>query len=83
MENQTQQSAAVSTKEWVITLLILAIPMVGLIMLFVWGFGSDTNPSKANFAKASLIWMAIYMVLGILFFVLFGAAMMSGMNAGY
>lgn len=82
MENQTQQSAAVSTKEWVITLLILAIPMVGLIMLFVWGFGSETNPSKANFAKASLIWMAIYMVLGILFFVLFGAAMMSGMS-GY
>ena len=80
MESQTQQSAVMSTKDWIITLLITALPFIGLIMLFVWGFGSDTNPNKANFAKASLIWIGAMIVLYILFFVMFGAAIMSGMG---
>ena len=52
-----------STKDWVITLLISFIPLVGFIMLFVWAFGSNENPNKANWAKATLIWMAIACVL--------------------
>ena len=36
-------------------------------MLFVWGFGSNTQPSKANWAKAALIMMGIGIVLSFLF----------------
>ncbi len=53
-----QQSPIMSIGEWMLTLLITAIPIVGIAMLFVWGFGSQTNPTKANFAKASLIFAA-------------------------
>ena len=53
-ENRTSHGV-VSTGDWVLTLFLTAIPIVGIIMLFVWGFGSGTNPSKANFAKAALI----------------------------
>lgn len=67
MENQTQ-AQIVSTKDWMITLLIVSIPLVGFIMLFVWAFGSNENPNKANFSKAALIWMAIWGVLLILFY---------------
>jgi hypothetical protein len=28
-------------------------------MWFVWGFGSNTKLCKANWAKASLLWMLI------------------------
>ena len=53
----------VSVGEWVLTYLILCVPIVNIVMLFVWAFGSSTNPSKANWAKASLIWFAIAFVL--------------------
>ena len=59
MENQAQDSSVMSVKDWVITILILSLPFIGLIMLFVWGFGSGTNVNKSNFAKAALIWAAI------------------------
>ena len=57
-----------SIGDWIITSLILAIPIVGFVMLFVWGFGSNTHPSKANWAKASLIVMGIGFVIIALFF---------------
>ena len=56
----------VTIGDWVVTILITAIPLVGLIMLFVWAFSGGTNISKANWAKAMLIWMLIGLVLGIL-----------------
>jgi uncharacterized membrane protein YdbT with pleckstrin-like domain len=70
----------VKTSEWVLTILITAIPLVGFIMLFVWAFGSGTNPSKANWAKAALIWMVIGLVAVILWTVLFGVAFMNAMQ---
>lgn len=74
----------VSVKDWIITILITAIPLVGLIMLFVWAFGDGAQPSKKNWAIATLIWYAIMIVLVILFFIVFGAiiaAMFGGMGA--
>jgi hypothetical protein len=70
--------------QWVGTLLLLCIPIVNLILLFVWGFSEDTNISKKNFAKAYLIMMAIgvgiSILLGILFFIF--ALAIAG-SAGY
>ena len=65
MENQ--QAPVMSVTDWLITTLICAIPVVGFVMLFVWAFGSDGNPNRANWAKASLIWMVIAFVLVLLF----------------
>ena len=75
MDNSNVET--VKTGEWFVTFLITAIPLVGLIMLFVWAFGSNTNPSKANWAKAALIWMAIAIAIYVIIFVTFGAAMLS------
>jgi Zn-dependent protease with chaperone function len=67
MENQTQ-AQVMSTKDWVITLLISFIPVAGFVMLFVWAFGSGENPNKSNWAKAALIWAAIWCVFFVLFY---------------
>ena len=75
-----QQTQHVSVGEWIITILLTSIPIVNIIMLFVWGFGSGTNPSKANWAKATLIWVLIWIVLGILFFGIFAAVLGSLFN---
>ena len=57
-----------SIGDWIITSLIVAIPIVGFVMLFVWGFGSNTKPSKANWAKATLIMIGISFVIALLLF---------------
>jgi preprotein translocase subunit SecE len=36
-------------------------------MLFVWGFGGTTHPSKKTFCQAGLIILAISLALSILF----------------
>lgn len=45
----------ISTGEWIVSLILSYIPLIGLIMLFVWAFGGGTSPTKANWAKAQLI----------------------------
>jgi len=77
MEIENENVPVVSTSEWVLTYLIAAIPVVGLVMLFVWAFGSETNLNKANWAKAGLIWAAIIIGIYITIAMIFGAALLS------
>ncbi|HJP98224.1 MAG TPA: hypothetical protein VJ862_06630 [Rhodanobacteraceae bacterium] len=71
-----REAAPVSVGDWILTLIVLAIPLVGIVMLFVWGFSSGTNPSKQNYCRAALILAAILLVLWVLFVVTFGAALL-------
>lgn len=80
MDNVREQEV-VKTGDWVLTMFISALPLVGLIMLFVWGFGSGNNQNKANWAKAVLIWYAVIIGVSILIGLLFGAAIISGMGS--
>ena len=63
--NKEQQ--VISVKEWLITLLILAVPIVNLVMPFVWAFGGGSSASKANYFKAYLIMVLISIILLALF----------------
>lgn len=56
--------------EWMLTLLLVAIPCVNIIMLFVWAFGKESK-TKSNYAKASLTWTAIGIVLYIILIVVY------------
>jgi len=53
----------VSVSEWIMTTLIMAIPLVNIVMPFVWAFGSGTKTSKANFFKAQMVMVLIGLVL--------------------
>ena len=75
MENANYQPVTVGN--WILTYLLMCIPFVNIVLLFVWAFGSNTPKSKANWAKASLIWMLIGLVIGILFVAMGSAAMLS------
>jgi len=72
---------AMTLKDWMITLLITFIPLVNLIMLFVWAFSEGENVNKANWAKANLLWMAIAVVLALIFFGLIMGFASSGMQS--
>jgi hypothetical protein len=49
--------------EWFGTLILVAIPLVNLILLLVWGFGAN-NPRK-NFSKAILLYILVASVISV------------------
>jgi hypothetical protein len=67
-QNNTPQKAAseMTVGAWLITMLILIIPIANIIMLFIWGFGKPD--ARRNYARASLIWMAICFILFTIFY---------------
>lgn len=65
-----------SVGSWVLTIFLTSIPIVGLVMLFVWAFGSAASPAKANWAKATLLWMLIGIGISVLMVILSGGAIL-------
>lgn len=62
---QDNDNTPVSVGEWMLTLFLTFIPLVNFIMLLIWAFSSATSPSKANWAKAALLWMLIFFAISI------------------
>ena len=54
-------------------LLLMCVPILDVILLFVWSFGGSVNLNKKNYARAMLIVCAIGLILSIIF----GAALTS------
>lgn len=80
MDLSTKNQSPVSVGNWIITLILTSIPLVGFIMLLVWAFGNNTPVSKSNYAKATLIMMVIGLILVILFW---GSIVALFMSSGY
>ena len=60
--------------DWLLTYLIIIIPIVNIAMLFIWAFNGNTNIHKSTWAKALLIWLAIIMVIyGVIFGIFIGS----------
>ncbi|HEX7326340.1 MAG TPA: hypothetical protein VF292_13465 [Rhodanobacteraceae bacterium] len=76
-----REVSPVSLGDWIITLIVLAIPIVGFVMLFVWGFADGTHPSKQNFCRAYLILMAIGVVLFVLFMATVGLGALTSLHS--
>lgn len=60
---------------WIVTLILFAIPFLNIILMLVWGFGSNVNKSKKTFCQAALIFVAIDIVLMIIFGAAIGSAL--------
>ncbi len=79
-----EDTTPLSVGQWMLTTLVLALPCVGLIMAFVWGFG-DGNVNRKNYCRSWLIWYAIAVVIGIIFYaiLLAGLFSLSDLGSGY
>ena len=86
MENNTMTTdpnkAVMTMGEWLITLIVLAIPCVNVIMYFVWAFGNG-NGNRKNFCRAGLIVMAVGIVLSLILYAVVGASLAAALSAGY
>ena len=81
MENN-QQRQALSVGGWIGTLIVMAIPVVNIIMMFVWGFGTG-DIGRKRFCLAGLILAAITIVLTIIISIATGFALFSLFSTWY
>ncbi len=78
-----QDTTPVRTSEWFWTLFLTAIPLVGIIMLLVWSFGSGNNVNKSNWAKATLLWILVITIFYIFILIIFGLSFLSMRGTEY
>lgn len=69
---KAQKSAmdTLSVWDYILMMVIFSLPVVGLVLMLYWGFGSQVAINRKNFARAYLIFYVISMVLS---FVMLGA----------
>jgi preprotein translocase subunit SecF len=86
MSDNSMSSETVSLGDWILTMILSSIPIVGLIMILVWAFGGGAKPSKKNYARALIIMAIIGIVLGIISSILFAgafAALANNLSSSY
>lgn len=69
--------------DWLLTLLLLYLPIVNIVMLIIWSVDSNTKTTKKHFAWAALIFMGIGIVLAIIFSSLMFAMIASMMGSSF
>lgn len=65
-----------SVGDWLLTMVVMMIPLVNVIMVFVWAFGAG-NKNRSNWAKAAIVmWLIVFaLYIGI---ILIGAVALGG-----
>ncbi|MDJ1371836.1 hypothetical protein [Gulosibacter molinativorax] len=72
-----------SLGSWMLAVFLMMIPVVGFIYLLVLAFGGTESVAKKNYARASLLWSAILIVLMIVAAIIMataGIAFFSGLE---
>jgi uncharacterized membrane protein YvbJ len=81
--NQTPQANSValdkplSVLQYLGIFLLSIVPIVGIVFIFIWAFGSSVNINKKNYCRAVLIMALISIVLSIIISITFGALLAS------
>lgn len=63
--------------QYIVMLLLMCVPILNIILLFVWSFGSSANLNKKNFARASLILCAVMLI----FWIVAGGLIMGALDS--
>jgi len=70
-----EKSSPLTTGQYLLMFILTVIPVVNIIMAFVWAFGS-ADPSKRSFGRALLI-LFVILVLLLIFSSLAGVSLLS------
>ncbi len=57
---------------YLLTMLAFSIPIVGLVLAFLWAFGQNASLNRRNFARAQIIVWALILLIVILCFIFGG-----------
>jgi hypothetical protein len=83
MAPYVQDTSPMTVGQYIVTFLLLCIPLANLVLLFVWGFGHSVNLNKRNLARAILVFAAISVILWIILGGVIAGMMSSMMGGGY
>jgi heme/copper-type cytochrome/quinol oxidase subunit 2 len=64
--NLLEEKKPMTVRNWMLTIFITSLPLVGIVMLFVWAFGSGGDENRKNWAKAYLLYTLIALILVLL-----------------
>lgn len=78
-QTPAQPNNDTSLGSWMLTIFLASLPIVGIVMLLIWSFGSGTSPAKSNWAKATLLWALIAIGIYVLLIVLTGGLIIGGL----
>ncbi|MEZ3434438.1 MAG: hypothetical protein K1W34_07420 [Lachnospiraceae bacterium] len=67
-------TSPMSMGDWVITLILMAIPCLNIIFCCVWAFSKTGNVNRKNFCRAELIFIGISIALSIIMVIVIMAA---------
>lgn len=80
---QEFKNPPISLGDWIISVIIKKIPLIGFIMLIVWAVDKNTDPNKANWAKAELIVRLIGIGIVILIISIIGFSFFTNFSEGF
>lgn len=69
-----EDTSPMSMGDWVITLILMAIPCLNIVFCCVWAFSKTGNVNRRNFCRAELIFIGISIILSIILVVVIMAA---------
>ncbi|MGB2693262.1 MAG: hypothetical protein WBB48_08505 [Thermodesulfobacteriota bacterium] len=64
------QDKPLSVKDWLITIVVLMIPFIGLIFLLYWALSNSSNINRKNYCVAYIIFQIAFFVLTLLIVIL-------------
>jgi hypothetical protein len=85
MADEELTEKPLSTGQWFLTLFILALPLVGLVMYFVWALG-EGNRGRRNFCRATLLWFLVLFgigCIGVILFLVLGGTLAALLHAAH
>lgn len=66
------ETRALTLGEWMLTLLVLAIPLVNLFAYLYWALADGVNVNRKRFSQASILWFLIVAGIGMFMAVTMG-----------
>jgi len=76
-------TSPMSMGDWLLVVLVTLIPCAGTIIYFVWAFSKTGNINRRNYCRAALIFQGAGLVIGIILWIIIGAAMFSSLRYYY
>lgn len=78
------QDTPLSVKDWLITLVVLSIPLIGLIFLLYWALSNSSNVNRKNYCTAAIIYqIALFVLILLIFIILLSFGVVSAMMGEY